>query len=101
MQTMDSLVPLTRAQHSMWKGHQYHGSYPFHTAEWLVIEGPLNRELFHQAIELTLKEAKALHWRALEKDRSVYRVDDVGLRAPRFVDLSHLDEQGILDWADK
>ncbi|MBP6114716.1 MAG: hypothetical protein KA474_08370 [Acinetobacter sp.] len=101
MQTMDSLVPLTRAQHSMWKGHQYHGSYPFHTAEWLVIEGPLNRELFHQAIELTLKEAKALHWRALEKDRSVYRVDDVGLRAPRFVDLSHLDEQGILDWADQ
>ena len=101
MQTMDSLVPLTRAQHSMWKGHQYHGSYPFHTAEWLVIEGPLNRELFHQAIELTLKEAKALHWRVLEKDGKVYRVDDVGLRAPRFVDLSHLDEQGILDWADQ
>ncbi len=40
---------------------------PIHTAEWLVIDGPLNRELFHQAIELTLKEAKALHWRALEK----------------------------------
>lgn len=101
MQTMDSLAPLTRAQHSMWKGHQYHGSYPFHTAEWLVIEGALNRELFHQAIELTLKEAKALHWRALEKDGKVYRVDDVGLRVPRFVDLSDLDDQGILDWADQ
>ena len=101
MQTMDSLAPLTRAQHSMWKGHHYHGSYPFHTAEWLVIEGPLHRELFHQAIELTLKEAKALHWRALEKDGKVFRIDDVELRPPQFVDLSHLDDQGILDWADQ
>ena len=101
MQTMDSLAPLTRAQHSMWKGHHYHGSYPFHTAEWLVIEGPLNRELFHQAIEMTLKEAKALHWRALEKDGKVYRVDDVELRPAQFVDLSALDEQAILDWADQ
>lgn len=100
MQTMNSLAPLTRAQHSMWKGHHHHGSYPFHTAEWLVIEGSLNRELFHQAIELTLKEAKALHWRALEKEGQVYRVDDVELRPPQFVDLSHLDEQAILDWAD-
>ena len=101
MQTMDSLAPLTRAQHSMWKGHHYHGSYPFHTAEWLVIEGPLNRELFHQAVEMTLKEAKALHWRALEKDGKVYRVDDVELRPAQFVDLSALDEQAILDWADQ
>lgn len=101
MQTMNSLAPLTRAQHSMWKGHHHHGSYPFHTAEWLVIEGSLNRELFHQAIELTLKEAKALHWRALEKEGQVYRVDDVELRPPQFVDLSHLDEQAILDWADE
>src|SRR5690606_5584640 len=101
MQTMDSLAPLTRAQYSMWKGHHHHGSYPFHTAEWLVIEGPLNRELFHQAIELTLKEAKALHWRAVEKDGKVYRADDVALRPPQFVDLSQLDEQAILDWADE
>ena len=101
MQTMDSLASLTRAQHSMWKGHYYHGSYPFHTAEWLVIEGPLNRALFHQAVELTLKEAKALHWRALEKEGQVYRVDDVGLREPKFVDLSDLDEQAILAWADQ
>lgn len=101
MQTMDSLAPLTRAQHSMWKGHHYHGSYPFHTAEWLVIEGPLNRKLFHQAIELTLKEAKALHWRAFEKEGKVYRVDDVALRPAQCVDLSHLDAQGILDWADQ
>ena len=100
MQTMDSLAPLTRGQHSMWKGHNYHGSYPFHTAEWLVIEGPLNRELFHQAIEMTLKEAKALHWRVLEKDGKAFRVDDVPLRPAQFVDLSMLDEQGILDWAD-
>lgn len=101
MQTMDTLPPLTRAQHSMWKGHHYHGSYPFHTAEWLVIEGPLNRELFHQAIEQTLIEAKALHWRVLVKEGKAYRVDDVGLRAPHFVDLSHLDEQEILAWADQ
>lgn len=101
MQTMDSLAPLTRGQHSMWKGHNYHGSYPFHTAEWLVIEGPLNRELFHQAVEMTLKEAKALHWRVLEKDGKTFRVDDVGLRAAQFVDLSDLDEQGILDWSDQ
>lgn len=101
MQTIDSLAPLTRAQHSMWKGHHYHGSYPFHTAEWLVIEGPLNRELFQQAVELTLKEAKALHWRAVEQDGKAYRVDDVALRPAQCVDLSHLDEQGILDWADQ
>ncbi|MGE8542284.1 MAG: condensation domain-containing protein [Acinetobacter sp.] len=101
MQTIDSLAPLTRAQHSMWKGHHYHGSYPFHTAEWLVIEGPLNRELFQQAVELTLKEAKALHWRAVEQDGKAYRMDDVALRPAQCVDLSHLDEQGILDWADQ
>lgn len=101
MQAIDTLAPLTRAQHSMWKGHHYHGSYPFHTAEWLVIEGPLDRELFQKAIELTLKEAKALHWRALEKDGKVYRVDDVDIRTAQFVDLSDLDEQGILEWADQ
>jgi enterobactin synthetase component F len=101
MQTMDALAPLTRAQHSMWKGHHHHGSYPFHTAEWLVIEGPLDRDLFHKAIELTLQEAKALHWRALKIGEKVYRVDDVPLRPANYVDLSHLDEQGILDWADQ
>ena len=101
MQTVVHPAPLTRAQQSMWKGHHYHGSYPFHTAEWLVIEGQLHRELWHQAIELTLQEAKALHWRALEQNGQVYRIDDVGLRKPQFVDLSHLDEQGILDWADQ
>ncbi|RKG31226.1 condensation domain-containing protein [Acinetobacter tianfuensis] len=101
MQTIDSLALLTRAQHSMWKGHHHHGSYPFHTAEWLVIEGPLDRELFHRAIELTLKEAKSLHWRAFEQDAKVYRIDDVAVRGPQFADLSHLDEQGILDWADR
>lgn len=101
MHTTDSLSPLTRAQHSMWKGHHYHGSYPFHTAEWLVIDGPLDRDSFHQAIELTLKEAKALHWRAFEQDGKVYRIDDVDLRPPKFVDLSHMDKQQILDWADQ
>ena len=101
MQMTNTYDLLTRAQHSMWKGHHHHGSYPFHTAEWLVIEGPLNRELFHQAVELTLKEAKSIHWRALEKDGRTYRVDDVQLRAPRFVDLSHLNVKEILDWADR
>ncbi|QOW46178.1 MULTISPECIES: condensation domain-containing protein [Acinetobacter] len=101
MQKMQSLVPLTRAQHSMWKGHHYHGSYPFHTAEWLVIEGPLDREIFHQAIASTFKEAKALHWRALDIDGKAYRVDDVAVRAAQFIDLSHLDEQAVLAWADQ
>ncbi len=37
----------------------------------------------------------------IRKGGKVYRVDDVALRAPQFVDLSHLDAQGILDWADQ
>ncbi|WP_180027488.1 condensation domain-containing protein [Acinetobacter sp. YH16032] len=101
MQINESHDLLTRAQHSMWKGHHYHGSYPFHTAEWLVIEGPLDRELFQKAVYLTLKEAKSLHWRALVQGEHVYRVDDVTIRKPSFVDLSQLDEEEILAWAEK
>ncbi|MFU8927124.1 condensation domain-containing protein [Acinetobacter puyangensis] len=93
--------PLTRAQHSMWVGHQHHGSLPFHTAEWLVIEGPLNRELFHQAVTATLTEAKALHWRVVERNGKFYRQDDVPVREPDFIDLSALNEVALNQWLEQ
>lgn len=96
-----TLEPLTRAQHSMWVGHNYHGSLPFHTAEWLVMEGSLNRDLFQQAVLATLTEAKALHWRVVEQDGKFYRKDDVAVRQPKFVDLSHLNDQALNDWLEQ
>lgn len=101
MQEMKTLQPLTRAQHSMWLGHNYHGSLPFHTAEWLVIEGPLDRELFHQAVARTLQEAKALHWRVIEQDGKFYRKDDVEIQPPRFTDLSQLNEKALNEWVEQ
>ncbi len=101
MQKVDTLQPLTRAQHSMWLGHNYHGSLPFHTAEWLVIEGALNRELFHKAVLLTLQEAKALHWRVIEQEGKCYRQDDVEVQPARFMDLSHLNEQALMEWIEQ
>ncbi|AOA59974.1 hypothetical protein BFG52_10850 [Acinetobacter larvae] len=101
MQEISTLQPLTRAQQSMYLGHHYHGSLPFHTAEWLVIDGPLLREIFHQAVFLTFKEAKALHWRVVEQDGQFYRKDDVAVQAAGFIDLSHYNEQELNNWLEQ
>ncbi|MEV5205260.1 amino acid adenylation domain-containing protein [Streptomyces sp. NPDC053720] len=54
--------PLLGAQEGIWTGHQLDTSSPaYNTAEYVVIEGPVDVDLFGAALRRTVEETDALH----------------------------------------
>ncbi|MFI9630885.1 amino acid adenylation domain-containing protein [Streptomyces sp. NPDC052042] len=54
--------PLLGAQEGIWTGHQLDTSSPaYNTAEYVVIEGPVDVDLFETALRRAVEETEALH----------------------------------------
>ncbi|MFJ8768784.1 amino acid adenylation domain-containing protein [Streptomyces clavifer] len=63
--------PLLGAQEGIWTGHQLDPSSPaYNTAEYVVIEGPVDVDLFEAALRRAVEETEALH--------CVFATDDQG-----------------------
>ncbi|MFJ2373931.1 amino acid adenylation domain-containing protein [Streptomyces sp. NPDC087769] len=66
-----SHYPLLGAQEGIWTGHQLDTSSPaYNTAEYVVIEGPVDVDLFEAALRRAVEETEALH--------CVFAADDEG-----------------------
>ncbi|OKJ43565.1 non-ribosomal peptide synthetase [Streptomyces sp. CB01580] len=81
MTTPDSDRPhhrLLGAQEGIWTGHQLDTSSPaYNTAEYVVIEGPVDMDIFEAALRRAVEETEALH--------CVFAADDEG--RPQQVDI--------------
>ncbi|WP_366946414.1 condensation domain-containing protein [Nevskia sp.] len=67
-------LPLTQAQLGVLQGQRMAGDDSvFHAAECIEINGPLDVDLFTQALDATLAEASSLHLRLFERDGQAWQ----------------------------
>ncbi|UOY87053.1 amino acid adenylation domain-containing protein [Bacillus glycinifermentans] len=86
----DNRRPLTGAQAGIWYAQQLDPQNPiYNTAEYVEINGPIDHELFEQALRRVIEDADTLHARFGEDDDGPWQVIDPSSDFPlHFVDVS-------------
>lgn len=86
----DNRRPLTGAQAGIWYAQRLDPQNPiYNTAEYVEINGPIDHELFEQALRRVIEDADTLHARFGEDDDGPWQVIDPSSDFPlHFVDVS-------------
>lgn len=85
------LIPLSRAQYGMWFADSMPGGPPVNIAQYVEIEGPIDADVFAQAVTRATQETESLVVRVIEFDGRPYQ----------FVDRSITFDEPVLDVSDE
>ncbi len=85
------LIPLSRAQHGMWFADSMPGGPAVNIAQYIDLEGPIDADVFAQAVNNA----------ALEIESPVVRVVESDGRPCQFVDRSIVYDEPVLDFSEE
>ncbi|MEW2355928.1 amino acid adenylation domain-containing protein [Spirillospora sp. NPDC029432] len=66
--SLSEFLPLSAAQRSVWYAQQLAPETPFHIAQYIEIEGPVDPELLDRVARIAAHEAESLNVRLAERD---------------------------------